>query len=105
MPILLGKRINDISTIHLKSYLYNTEIVGSSGKNKVYFDFARTTLRTDEMNILPEDFHPLTENYPEPLKHSSDHKKFNLELTLNGEIRNIIATNISPNEYFDIPLF
>ena len=102
MPILLGARTNDINTIHLKSYLYNTEVVGSSGKNKVYFDFARTTLRTDEIKISPEDFHPLTENYTEPLKHSSIRKKFNLELVINGEIRNVVATNISPNEYFEI---
>ena len=102
MPILLGTRTNDISTIHLKSYLYNTELVGSSGKNNVYFDFARRALKTDEIKCSPEDFYPLTENYPEPLKIPSNHKKFNLELTINGETRNVVATNISPNEYFNI---
>lgn len=102
MPILLGTRTNDISTIHLKPYLYNTELVGSSGKNNVYFDFARRALKTDEIKSSPEDFYPLTENYPEPLKSSSIYKNFNLELIINGEVRNVVATNISPNEYFNI---
>jgi hypothetical protein len=106
LPILLGAKTNDLTTVGLPTKEYLLELVGSTGKNMVYFDFARHGIRTSDFKSSLEYLHPMTDNCPSSSGTPSPDIVVKDLLTsiisTNNVNHNIVTTNINPLSYYEL---
>jgi hypothetical protein len=106
LPVFLGTKTNDLTTVYLPTKEYLLELVGSTGKNMVYFDFARDKIKTSDFKTSLEYLHPMTSNCPSSSDTPSPDTVVKDILTsiisANNGNHNIITTNINPLNYYEL---
>lgn len=66
MPVMLGNRRADVKTADLQSYYYDIEIIGNTGKDKIYLDYKTksTVVNNSTSCINSIELVPITKNAP-----------------------------------------
>ncbi len=66
MPVMLSNRRADVKTADLQSYYYDIEIIGNTGKDKIYLDYKTksTVVNNSTSCINSIELVPITKNAP-----------------------------------------